>query len=122
MAVSISSFRELGDLMRQPRNLPARIVLVDDIALCRLHELRLRTRHRLQRRVAITALDRIFDRANRATHLCAARLIDDSAAGNLAGRLLGGGSIGHVLKCPSTVTDRGWPGLRLPTIQPRDRR
>src|ERR1700744_4618360 len=121
MTVSISSFRELGDLMRQPRNLPARIVLVNDIALCRLHEFRLRTRHSLQRRVAVAALDRIFNRTNRATHLGAARLIDNGAAGNLAGRLLGGSSIGHVLKCPS-VTDRGWSGLRLPTIQPRDRR
>src|ERR1700726_1842446 len=34
------------------------------------------------------------------------RLFDDGAAGNLARRLFGGSSIGHVLKCPSTVTDR----------------
>src|SRR6516225_5611425 len=34
-------FRELRDLMRQPRNLSARIVLVNDLALRRPHELRL---------------------------------------------------------------------------------
>jgi len=122
MSGSISLFRELGDLMRQPRNLPARIVLVNDVALRCLHEFGFRMRHRLQCRVAVAALDRFFDVSNRATHLGAARLIDNGAASNLAGRLLGGSGIGHVLKCPSTVTDRGWSGLRLPTVQPRDRR
>src|ERR1700733_14736870 len=122
MSLSISSFRELGDLMRQPRNFPARIVLVNDIALRGLHELRLGMRHRLQRRVTIAALDRLFDGSNRATHLGAARLVDNGAAGNLAGRLLGGSSIGHALKCPSTMIDLGWSGLRLPTVQPLDRR
>ena len=40
-------FRELRDLMRQPRDLPACIVLVNDLALRRSHELRLGARHRL---------------------------------------------------------------------------
>ena len=58
---SIGLFRELCDLMREPRDLSARIVLVDDVALRSLHELRLRTRHRRQRRIAVAALDRLFD-------------------------------------------------------------
>jgi hypothetical protein len=101
-----SSFRQLGDLMRQPRDLSARIVLVNDVALGCLHQLRFRVRHRLQRRIAVAALDRFFDNADRASHLGAARLVDDGAAGNLARRLFGGGRIGHVLKYPSAVTDR----------------
>jgi hypothetical protein len=42
-----SLFRELRDLMRQPRDLPACIVLVNDLALRRSHELRFGVRHRL---------------------------------------------------------------------------
>jgi len=92
--------------MREPRDLSARIVFVNNIALRRLHQLRLRIRHRLQRGIAVAILDGLFDRSYRAAHLGAARLVDNGAAGDLARRLLGGGSIGHVLKCPSTVTDR----------------
>ena len=58
----VSSFRELGDLVREPRDLSARIVLVNDVALRGLHQFRLRVRHRLQRRIAVAALDRLFDR------------------------------------------------------------
>jgi len=94
--------------MREPRDLSARIVLVNDVSLRCLHQFRLRARHCLQRRIAVAALDRLFDNANRAAHLGAARLVDDGAAGNLARRLLGGSSIGHVLKYPSAVTGRGW--------------
>jgi len=101
MSFSISSFRQLGDLMREPRDLSACIVLVNNIALCCLHEFRLGARHCLQRRVAVAALDRLFDNADRAAHLGAARLVDNGAAGNLARRLLGGSCIGHVLKYPS---------------------
>ena len=100
--------------MREPRNLPARIVLVNDVALRCLHQFGLRLRHRLQRRVAVAALDRFFDGADRAAQLGPARLVDDGAAGNLAGRLLGGSRIGHLLKYPSAVTDRGWPGILRP--------
>ena len=92
--------------MDQPRNLPARIVLVNDVALRRLHQLGLSLRHRLQCRIAVTALDRFFDAADGAAHLGAARLVDDGAAGNLARRLFGGSGIGHVLKYPSAVTAR----------------
>src|SRR6202795_4433413 len=106
MSFSISSFRQLGDLMREPRDLSARIVLVNDVALRCLHEFRFRARHCLQRRIAVTALDRLFDNADRAAHLGAARLVDNGAAGNLARRLLGGSRIGHGLKYPSAVTDR----------------
>ena len=97
--------------MREPRDLSARIVLVDDVALRGLHEFRFRTRHRLQRRIAVAALDRLFDNANRAAHLGTAGLVDNGAAGNLARRLLGGSRIGHVLKYPSAVTvaaGRAW--------------
>src|SRR5450432_1229299 len=118
----ISSFRELCDLMGEPRDLSARIVLVDDVALRGLHEFRFRTRHRLQRRIAVAALDRLFDNADRAAHLGATRLVDNGAAGNLARRLLGGGGIGHAFKYPSAVTDRGCSGLSAPAVQPRDRR
>jgi len=101
------SFRELRDLMGEPRNLPAGIVLVNDVALCRLHQFGLRARHRLQRRVTVAALDRFLDAADCTAHLGATRLIDDGAAGNLACRLLGGSSIGHGLNYPSAVTGRG---------------
>src|ERR1019366_5824765 len=103
---SASLFRELCDLMREPRDLPARIVLVNDIALGCLHQLRLGARHRFQRGIAVAALDRLFDDADRAAHLGAARLVDDGAAGNLACRLLGGSRIGHVSNILA-VTGRG---------------
>jgi hypothetical protein len=97
--------------MREPRDLSARIVLVNDIALRCLHQLRFRARHRLQRCSAVAAFDGFFDSANRAAHLGAARLVDDGAAGDLARRLLGGSRIGHILKYPSAVTDREVVGL-----------
>ncbi len=87
---------------------------MDDAALRRLHQFRLGARHRLQRRVAVAALDRFLDGADRAAELGPARLVDDGAAGNLAGRLFGGSRIGHLLKYPSAVTDRGWPGALRP--------
>src|SRR6202048_4994857 len=92
--------------MCETRNLSARIVLVNDVALRRLHQLRLSARHRLLRRSAIAALDRLFDDADRTAHLGAARLVDDGAAGNLARRLLGGSRIGHILKYPSRSEER----------------
>lgn len=95
---SFSSLRELGDLMRKSRDLSARIVLVNDLALCRAHQLRLGVSHCLQRRITIAALDRFFDVTDGATHLRAARLIDDGAASNLARRFLGRGRIRHALK------------------------
>src|SRR5665213_1633993 len=109
--------------MRESRNLAARIVLVNDVALRCLHQLRLRARHRLQRCIAVAALDRLFDRSYRAAHLGTTRLIDNGTAGNLACRLLGGSSIGHGLKYPSAVTVAGcracavsYTHLTLPTI------
>src|SRR6267154_1043062 len=108
--------------MREPRDLSARIVLVDDVALRGLHQFRFRARHRLQRRLAVAAFDRLFDDANRAAHLGTTGLVDNGAAGNLARRLLGGGGIGHAFKYPSTVTNRGCSGLSAPPVQPRDRR
>src|ERR1700730_13629229 len=108
--------------MREPRDLSARIVLVNDVALRCLHQFRLRARHCLQCRIAVTALDRLFDNADRAAHLGAARLVDNGAAGNLVCRLLGGSSIGHVLKYPSAVTGRYVVGLSAPAVEPRDRR
>src|SRR5260221_6987469 len=108
---SISSFRELCDLMREPRDLSARIVFVDDVALRRLHQFRFRTCHCLQRRFAVAALDRLFDNADCAAHLGTARLVDNGAAGNLSRRLLCGGSIWHVFNYPLTGIDCGWPSL-----------
>ena len=79
---------------------------MNDVALGCLHQFRFRVRHRLQRCIAVAALDGFFDGTNRATHLGAARLVDDGAAGNLAGRLFGGRGIGHVLNYPSAVIAR----------------
>src|SRR5271163_4772385 len=92
----VGLLRQLRNLMHKSRNLPARRVLVNDVALRRFHQLRLGTRHCLECCVAVTALDRFFDRSDRTAHLGAARFIDDGAAGNLARRLLGGSRIGHV--------------------------
>ena len=95
---SISLFRELCDLMRQPRNLSAGIVLVNDVALRRLHQFRLSTRHRLEGPITVAALDRFLDGSHRTTHLGPARLIDDSTAGDLSRGLPGGSGVGHILK------------------------
>src|SRR3989442_1356132 len=103
-----SSLGELGDLMREPRNLPARVVLVNDVALRCLHQFGLRLRHRLQRRVAVAALDRFFDGADRTAQLGPARLVDDGAAGNLAGRLLGGSRNCDLSQLPLAVCRSGW--------------
>src|SRR5262249_57759146 len=73
---SIRSFRQLGNLMSKPRDLPARIVLVNNIALRRFHQLGLCMRHRLQGRVAVTAIDPVLDAADRAAHLGSARFVD----------------------------------------------
>src|SRR6516164_10952980 len=100
---SIRSFRQLGDLMSKPRDLPAGIVLVNNIALRRFHQLGLGMRHRLQGCVAVTALDRVLGAADRAAHLGSARFVDYGAAGNLACRLFGGSRIGHGLKFPSAL-------------------
>src|ERR1700704_830497 len=100
--------------MREPRDLSARIVLVNDVALGCLHEFRLGARHCLQRCIAVAALDRLFDGADRAAHLGATRLVDNGAAGNLARRLLGGRSIGHVLKYPSAKISRWEVRVELP--------
>ncbi len=53
ISISISSLRELGDRVRQARHLPARIVLVNDVALRGLHQFRFRVLHRLERRLAM---------------------------------------------------------------------
>jgi hypothetical protein len=95
---SISLFRELCDLMGQPRNLSAGIVLVNDVALRCLHQFRLGARHRLEGRITVAALDRFLDGSHRTTHLGPARLIDDSTAGDLSRGLPGGSGIGHILK------------------------
>ena len=79
---------------------------MNDVPLGGLHQFRFRVLHRLERRLAIAALDRFLDGADCATHLRAARLVDDGAAGNLAGRLFGGRGIGHVLNYPSAVIAR----------------
>src|SRR6185437_11817613 len=98
-----SLLRQLGDLMRKSRNLSARGILVNDVALRSSHQLRLGTGHCLERRIAVATLDRLFDRPHGSAHLGPARFVDNGAAGNLARRLLGGSRVGHVLKCPSAV-------------------
>jgi hypothetical protein len=108
--------------MREPRYLSAGIILMNDIALRCLHQFRLSARHRLQCCSAVAALDRLFDDTDRAAHLGAARLVDDGAAGNLAGRLLGGTGIGHLLKYPSAVSGRFNGRAFAPAVQMRDRR
>jgi len=108
---------ELGDRMREAGHFAARIVLVNDVALRRTHQLGLGARHCLGGRVAVAALDRFLDGADGATHLCAARLVDHGAAGNLARRFLGGSGIGHRLKNPLAVDslfDRGEARRPLP--------
>src|SRR6185295_9871968 len=77
---STGSLRQSGDLVRQPRNLSACIVLVDDAALRSLHQFRFCNRHRLQRGLAVAVPDRFLDGADRAAHLGAARFVDDGAA------------------------------------------
>src|SRR6478735_6258974 len=89
--------------MRQARDLTVRIVAVDDVVLRRLHQFRLGALHRRGRRIAIAAVDRFLDGAHRTAQLGPARLVDDGAAGNLAGRLLGGSGIGHLFKYPYEV-------------------
>src|ERR1700733_6217007 len=111
----VGLLRQLCNLMHKSQNLSARRVLMNDIALSGFHQLRFGAYHCLERCVTVTALDRFFDRSDRAAHLGAAGFIDDGAAGNLARRLLGGSRIGHVLKCPSAVTDRRWAKC-LPTV------
>jgi hypothetical protein len=108
--------------MRQSRDLTVRVVPMDDVVLRRLHQLRLGALHRSGRRIAVAALDRFLDDTDRGAQFGPARLVDDGAAGNLAGRLLGGSRIGHLLKYPSAVTDRGWPGGLRPGVQADDRR
>lgn len=102
--------RQLGDPVREPRDFAAGCVLVNDVALSGLHQLRLGGGHRLDGGVAITLGDRFFDHANCAAHLGAPRFVDEGATGNLACRLLGGGRIGHALTDPSAATVIGRPG------------
>ena len=89
--------RELGDLRGEARDFAAGVVLVNDVALGGAHQSRLGIRQRLHRGGAIAGCDGLFDIAHSAAHLGAARLVDGSAAGDLARRLLGGGGIGHGL-------------------------
>src|SRR2546423_3311680 len=84
-----SLFCQLGNLVGEPRDFPARTVLVNDVALCCAHQLRLGLCHRLQCRGAVATLDRRFDHADGATHLGTARLVDSGATGNLAPSLAG---------------------------------
>jgi hypothetical protein len=97
---SIRLFAKLGDLVRQPRDFAARIVLVNDVALRGTHQSGLGVRQRLQRSGTIAGLDRFFDLTHGSAHLGAARLVDGGAAGNLARRFLGGSGVGHSLKYP----------------------
>src|SRR4030095_14925196 len=105
--------------MRQPRNLAARIVLVNDAALRSLHQFRFRDRKSLQRRFAVAALDRFLDSADGAAHLGAARFVDDGAAGDLARRLLGRSGIGHALKFPSAAILSRMARLMTPAVELR---
>ena len=95
--------------MRETRDFPARIVLVNDVALRCLHQLRFGAYHRLQCRVAIAALDRFLDGADRAAQLGPSRLVDDGAAGNLAGRLLAEVVLAMISNFLRQRLDRLWP-------------
>lgn len=83
--------------MRQPRNLAARIILMNDVLLAGSHQLRFRALHRLDRGVTIALRDSFLDDPDRAAHQGAPRSVDGGPAGNLACRFLGGGRIGHGL-------------------------
>src|SRR5215467_11079877 len=100
--------------MGEPRYLPARIVLVNDVALRRSHQLGFGARHRLQRSLAVAALDRFLDGADGAAHLGAARLVDIGAPGNLARRFLGGSRIGHRLKSFGGNRSYFWSRISAP--------
>ena len=63
---------ELRDLMREAGDLAACRVLVNDVALGGAHQLGLCACHRLDRCIAVAALDRVLDAADGATHLRAA--------------------------------------------------
>ena|SRR5689334_5038413 len=91
---------ELGDLLRKSRDLAARVVLMNDVKLRGAHQLRFGARHRLQRRITVAALDRVFNATDGAAHLGATRLVDRGATDDLARRLLGRGGVGHGLKYP----------------------
>ena len=51
--------------MRQPRNLAARIILMNDVLLAGSHQLRFRALHRLDRGVTIALRDRFLDDPDR---------------------------------------------------------
>jgi hypothetical protein len=102
--------------MRQPGNLAARIVLMNDVLLASPHQFRLCALHRLDRSVAIALRDCFLDDPDRAAHQGAPRPVDGGPAGNLACRFLGGGRIGHGLEVSSAVLPREasqWPVIRL---------
>lgn len=88
--------------MREPRYFSAGAIPVNDVSLRGLHQFWLGARQRFPGGVAIPALDRFFNAADRAAHLGASCLVDHAAAGNLSCRLLGGTGIGHLLDYPST--------------------
>lgn len=90
-------FCELGDSMREARDLAARTVLVNDVSLTCPHQLRLGALHRLDRGIAIAFGNRFLNDPDRAAHQSPSRLVDGGASGNLARRFLGGGRIGHGL-------------------------
>ena len=96
--------------MRQPGNLAARIIIMDDVSLASPHQFRLCALHRLDRGVAITLRDRFLDDPDRAAHQGAPRPVDGGPAGNLACRFLGGGRIGHCLEVSfGSAPARGQP-------------
>ena len=96
--------------MRQPGNLAARIVLMNDVLLASPHQFRLCALHRLDRGVAIALRDRFLDDPDRAAHQGAPRPVDGGPAGNLACRFLGGCRIGHGLEVSfGSALARGQP-------------
>src|SRR5262249_19819726 len=81
---------ELGDPVRQPRNLPACGVLMHLAGACSLHELRLGFLHCLERLVTVAGCDCFFNLADGRAHARAASLVDRGAAGDLTRGFTGG--------------------------------
>src|SRR5882757_9846346 len=81
---------ELGDAMRQARDLAARSVLMHDAALRCTHDHRLGGLQRGACRSAVAADDRFFDLANGLAQQRAARLVDLGPARDLARGFAGG--------------------------------
>lgn len=88
-------FPELGDLVREARDLAAGGTFVHYAFLSSAHERGLSSLKRGLRRRRITGSDRFLDVSDGTAHARATRFVDDGPPRNFSGRLLGGFRISH---------------------------